>query len=160
EVVGDYSRQAVLAAMAAVAPGLDVLLQGYLGVRMVRELCQVYEVPFQEISASELLKKTDQQALRSLPMLLAIGGNLLKAFPGVGTVAGGAMHAVAYGLIFDTLGRAVIKTLENRGDLLTHPAMRYFEKELSENLDARMGRLIKVLLEAGAEKLMTGKGKG
>ncbi|MBF0611497.1 MAG: DUF697 domain-containing protein [Magnetococcales bacterium] len=160
EVVGDYSRQAVLAAMAAVAPGLDVLLQGYLGVRMVRELCQVYEVPFQEISASELLKKTDQQALRSLPMLLAIGGNLLKAFPGVGTMAGGALHAVAYGLIFDTLGRAVIKTLENRGDLLTHPAMRYFEEELSENLDARMGRLIKVLLEAGAEKLMTGKGKG
>lgn len=153
-LVGDFSRQAVAAAMAAVAPGMDLLLQGYLGLRMVRELCQLYQVPFQEIHATELLQQTDKKAMRSLPLLLAVAGNLLKAFPGAGTVAGGALHAVAYGLIFDTLGRAVMRTLESRGTLATHPALNYFDEELAEELESRMGRLVRTLLEAGTERLL------
>ena len=39
-----------------------------------------------------------ERAGKALPLSLAVAGNGLKAFPGVGTVAGGIAHAVAYGL--------------------------------------------------------------
>ena len=49
---------------------------------------------------------------KALPLSLAVAGNGLKAFPGVGTVAGGLVHAVAYGLIFDALGRSLVHDAE------------------------------------------------
>ena len=44
-------------------------------------------------------------------LTLAIAGNAFKAFPGVGTISGGVIHAVAYGMIFDSLGRAAAETM-------------------------------------------------
>ena len=50
-------------------------------------------------------------------MVLAIAGNALKAFPGLGTLGGGVLHAFAYALIFDSLGRALAASLAERRSL-------------------------------------------
>ena len=74
---------------------------------------------------------------KSVPLILAVAGNGMKAFPGIGTVTGGLTHAVAYGLIFDALGRAVSKTLQQRGQLKPAPAAITFKEMLSEDLESR-----------------------
>ena len=74
---------------------------------------------------------------KSVPLLLAVAGNGLKAFPGIGTVAGGLVHAVAYGLIFDALGHSVVQTLEQRGSLKAASAASTFQAMLNGNLEAR-----------------------
>jgi hypothetical protein len=77
---------------------------------------------------------------------LAITGNALKAFPGVGTLTGGLIHAVAYGMIFDSLGRAAAETLASRGELRPYPAAKTFEEMLNDNLEAGAGRFAKLTL--------------
>ena len=56
------------------------------------------------------------------------------------------MHAVAYGLIFDSLGRAVIETLETRGELNPAPAALMFEDKLGEDLEKRARFFAKLAL--------------
>jgi len=146
-LVTEYSRKAVIGAMAAVAPGTDVLIQGYLGIQLVNKLCQVYEVPAREIDVKTFLDLAGGRVRKALPLFLAIAGNGLKAFPGIGTLTGGLLHAVAYGLIFDSLGRAVTQTLASRGALRTGPALRAFEETLSGDLEARTRRLAKLALD-------------
>jgi hypothetical protein len=77
---------------------------------------------------------------------LAITGNALKAFPGFGTLTGGLIHAVAYGMIFDSLGRAAAETLASRGELRPYPAARAFEEMLNDNLEAGAVRFAKLAL--------------
>ena len=137
DIVQSYSRKAVFGALAAVSPGTDVLIQGYLGFNLIKELCALYEVPAREMDMQRFLDLAGHQIKRNFNLLLALVGNVFKAFPGMGTVVGGMMHAVVYGLIFQSLGKAVARSLESRGDLVSGPALRMFEDHLSENLEAR-----------------------
>jgi len=143
--VQGYSRKAVFGALAAVSPGTDVLIQGYLGFNLMKELCALYEVPAREVDMQRFLDLAGNQLKRSLNLLLALVGNVFKAFPGMGTVVGGMMHAVVYGLIFESLGKAVARSLESRGDLASGPALRMFEDNLSEDLEARAKRLAQLV---------------
>jgi len=151
ELVTQYSRKAVLGALAAVAPGTDLLIQGYLGINLLRELCGLYEVPVREIDLQRLLEQSGRHVAKTLPIMLAVAGNGLKAFPGLGTVAGGMLHAVAYGLIFDSLGKAVTYTLETRGELQAAPAVLLFEEKLGEDLEARVKQFAKLALSRPKE---------
>ncbi|HAS86780.1 MAG TPA: GTP-binding protein HSR1 [Candidatus Competibacteraceae bacterium] len=144
-IVQSYSRKAVFGALAAVSPGTDVLIQGYLGFNLMKELCALYEVPAREVDMQRFLDLAGNQLKRSLNLLLALVGNVFKAFPGMGTVVGGMMHAVVYGLIFESLGKAVARSLESRGDLASGPALRMFEDNLSEDLEARAKRLAQMV---------------
>ena len=144
-IVQSYSRKAVFGALAAVSPGTDVLIQGYLGFNLMKELCALYEVPAREVDMQRFLDLAGNQLKRSLNLLLALVGNVFKAFPGMGTVVGGMMHAVVYGLIFESLGKAVARSLESRGDLASGPALRMFEDNLSEDLEARAKRLAQLV---------------
>jgi GTP-binding protein EngB required for normal cell division len=146
QLVSRYSKRAVIGALAAVTPGTDVLVQGYLGLSMTRELCALYDVPAKDVDTKMLLDLVQKHVGKKLTLLLAIAGNGLKAFPGLGTLAGGLIHAVAYGMIFDTLGRAVARTLDTRGEL--HPAVAAveFKEGLSENLEASARRFAKIAL--------------
>jgi len=144
-IVQGYSRKAVFGALAAVSPGTDILIQGYLGFNLIKELCALYEVPAREVDMQRFLDLAGGQIRRSLNLLLALVGNIFKAFPGVGTVVGGMMHAVVYGLIFESLGKAVARSLESRGDLVSGPALRMFEDNLSEDLEARAKRLAQLV---------------
>lgn len=152
ELVKSYTRKAVIGALAAVTPGTDVLIQGFLGTSLVRELCALYNAPARGLDIQQFLDLSQSKAGKAFPILLAVAGNGFKAFPGIGTVAGGLMHAVAYGLIFDALGASLIDTLEVRGELKPAPAAARFEENLHEDLSGRARALVKVALAANEKR--------
>jgi small GTP-binding protein len=146
ELVSKYSRRAVVGAMAAVAPGSDLVIQGVLATRLVQELCHLYDVSVKEVQIESFIKLAGGKLRNMSAITMAIAGNAMKAFPGVGTLSGGLLHAVAYGLIFDSLGRAAAQTLASRGELRPYPAAEAFEDLLRENLESGAGRFAKLAI--------------
>ena len=157
ELVKTYTRRAVAGGLAAISPGTDILIQGYLGTRMVKSLCELYEVPVRDIELQKLLDLTQSQVRTALPLILAVAGNAAKAFPGIGTLAGGLMHAVAYGLIFDALGRAVTRTLETRGELRPAPASLMFRDNLVNDVESQTRKLLRLAFDVRKEQGQKGK---
>jgi len=146
ELVETYSKRAVIGALAAVAPGSDIIIQGLLATRLVQALCKVYDVNVKDVEIESFLRLAGGKVKKMTAITLAITGNALKAFPGVGTLTGGLIHAVAYGMIFDSLGRAAAETLASRGDLRPYPAAKAFEEILNDNLEAGPVRFAKLAL--------------
>ena len=103
-----HSKRAMVGAMASIAPGSDIIIQGAIGSQMLKELCHIYQVPIKQLQIDDILRAAGSKLKTSTSMVLAVSGNALKSFPGLGTVTGGLLHAVAYGLIFNALGRAVM----------------------------------------------------
>ena len=124
----------------------EALVDRYLP--MVRALCAIYGVSAKDVEVSRLLDLSQGYVGRTLPILLAVAGNALKAFPGVGTIAGGATHAVAYGLIFDALGRGLSGALAEGGELRPAVAAQKFRENLGEDLRARTIRMARLAVEA------------
>ena len=147
-IIKSSTRKAVLGALASVSPGSDLVIQGVLGTQMVKQLCALYNVPVRQLDIDKLLDFSSGQLKKSTPLLLAVAGNGMKAFPGIGTVTGGLTHAVAYGLIFDALGHAINKTLVQRGKLQAAPAALTFKEMLSENLETRAKIFAKLVLDS------------
>ena len=147
QIIRNSTRKAVVGALAAVSPGTDVLIQGYIGTTMTQELCRVYDVAPRDLDVDEFLNLSQSRVGRALPLSLAVAGNGLKAFPGIGTVAGGLVHAVAYGLIFDALGRSLVQTLSTHGRLVPEEAAREFEEGISEHIEAGVRRVARMALE-------------
>jgi len=146
-----YSKKAMVGAMAAITPGSDLVIQGYLGVSLVRELAGLYEVPVRRMDTDKLLELVQKRVARSTTIMLAVAGNALKAFPGLGTLAGGITHAAAYGMILEALGKAVALSLESRGTLRPAQAAQVFEESLSEDLEARARRFARLALDIRKE---------
>ena len=147
QVIRSSTRKAIVGALAAVSPGTDVLIQGYIGTTMTQELCKLYGVVPRDLDVEEFLSLSQSRVGRALPLSLAVAGNGLKAFPGIGTVAGGLVHAVAYGLIFDALGRSLVMTLSKHGELMPEKAAEEFEEGINEHLQAGVRRVAKMALE-------------
>jgi GTP-binding protein EngB required for normal cell division/uncharacterized protein (DUF697 family) len=146
QVIRSSTRKAIIGAMAAISPGTDILIQGYIGTTMTQELCKLYGAAPRDLDIEEFLSLSQSRVGRALPLSLAVAGNGLKAFPGLGTVAGGLVHAVAYGLIFDALGRSLVLTLSRHGELLPEVAAKEFEEGISEHLEAGVRRVAKMAL--------------
>ncbi len=136
ELVNKYSRRAVIGALAAVAPGSDLVIQGVLATQLMRELSKLYEIPVKEMEIESFLQLASGKVRNMTAITLAIAGNALKAFPGLGTISGGVIHAVAYGMIFDSLGKAAAETMANRGALRPYPAAEAFEDLLHDHLES------------------------
>jgi GTP-binding protein EngB required for normal cell division/uncharacterized protein (DUF697 family) len=152
ELVQTYSKRAVVGALAAVAPGSDIIIQGLLATRLIQALCKLYGVSVKDVEIESFLRLAGGKVKKMTAITLAITGNALKAFPGIGTLTGGMIHAVAYGMIFESLGRAAAETLASRGDLRPYPAAKAFEEMLNENLEAGAVRFAKLALaEKGKE---------
>ena len=147
QIIRSATRKAVIGAMAAVSPGTDILVQGYIGTTMTQELCRIYGAAPRDLDVEEFLSMGQSRVGRALPLSLAVAGNGLKAFPGLGTVAGGLAHAVAYGLIFDALGRSLVLTLTRHGELDPDTAAKAFEEGISEHLEAGVRRIAKMALD-------------
>ena len=147
-MVKSYARKAMLGGVAAVGPGTDVLIQGYLGMDMLKHLTKLYDVPTRDIDLQTLVEAASSKVKTHLTVILALAGNVCKAFPGVGTVIGGASHAVAYGLIFESLGRATLQALEHssQGALNTQNIMQNFEEQLHHDLETRAQSLVRLAL--------------
>ena len=151
QIIRNSTRKAVLGALAAVSPGTDIIIQGYIGTAMTQELCKLYGAAPRDLDIEEFLNLSQSRVGRALPLTLAVAGNGLKAFPGVGTVAGGVVHAVAYGLIFDALGRSLVLTLTRHGDLVPEEAAKVFEEGISEHLEAGVRHVARLALEEKAD---------
>ena len=147
QVIRSSTRKAVIGAMAAVSPGTDILVQGYIGTTMTQELCKIYGAAPRDLDVEEFLSMGQSRVGRALPLSMAVAGNGLKAFPGIGTVIGGLAHAVAYGLIFDALGRSLVLTLTQHGELIPEAAAKEFEEGISEHLEAGVRRIAKMALD-------------
>ena len=147
QVIRNSTRKAVVGALAAVSPGTDIIIQGYIGTSMTRELCKLFDAAPRDLDIEEFLNLSQSRAGRALPLSLAVAGNGLKAFPGIGTVAGGLVHAVAYGLIFDALGRSLVITLEKHGELDPGTAAKEFEEGISEHIEAGVRQVARMALD-------------
>ncbi|MDJ0759270.1 MAG: 50S ribosome-binding GTPase [Woeseiaceae bacterium] len=147
QIIRNSTRKAIIGALAAVSPGTDVLIQGFIGTTMTRELCKLYGAAPRDLDIEEFLNLSQSRVGKALPLSLAVAGNGLKAFPGIGTVAGGFVHAVAYGLIFDALGRSLVITLSKHGELLPDVAVDEFEESISEHIETGVKRVAKMAIE-------------
>jgi uncharacterized protein len=147
-LVRNHTRSAVVGAMAAISPGTDILIQGALGISLVKSLCSLYEVPVSQLEIDRLLKLGQSRLNRHLALIMAVLGNAMKAFPGIGTLAGGTLHAVTYGMIFDALGRSLNETLSSRGELATLPTINRFTENLGDQLEKRTGDILRLVMEA------------
>ena len=152
QVIRNATRKAVIGSLAAVSPGTDVLIQGYIGTAMTQELCKQFGAAPRDLDIEEFLDLSQSRVGKALPLSLAVAGNGLKAFPGIGTVAGGLVHAVAYGLIFDALGRSLVLTLNQHGELLPEVAAKEFEEGISEHIEAGVLRIAKMAVEEKPHK--------
>jgi hypothetical protein len=122
---------------------------------MVQDLCKLYDSPISQLDLDQFLNFSQGRLRKSIPLLLAVAGNGLKAFPGIGTVAGGLAHAVAYGLIFDALGACVAQTLEQRGTLKPATAAATFQEMLSGNLEERTKAIARLVIDQYRDKSNT-----
>ena len=147
QIIRNATRKAVVGSLAAVSPGTDIIIQGYVGTVMTQELCKLHGAAPRDLDIEEFLNLSQSRVGRALPLTLAVAGNGLKAFPGIGTVAGGLVHAVAYGLIFDALGRSLVLTLTKHGELVPEVAAQEFEESISEHLEAGVRRIARLALE-------------
>ncbi len=147
-VVARYTRRAVVGAMAAVAPGTDLLIQGALGTALIRELARIHDVPVRELDVDGLLARLGSSVRNASAIVLAIAGNALKAFPGLGTLGGGVLHAIAYGLVFDSVGRSVALTLAEHARLDQATAETHVRRLLAEPAGERIERVARLALES------------
>jgi len=147
QIIRSATRKAIVGSLAAISPGTDILIQGYIGTAMTQDLCRLYGAAPRDLDVEEFLSLSQSRVGRALPLTLAVAGNGLKAFPGLGTVAGGLVHAVAYGLIFDALGRSLVQTLSRHGALVPEEAAKEFEEGISEHVEAGVRRIARMALE-------------
>jgi GTPase SAR1 family protein len=148
EAIAKYTRRAIVGAMAAVAPGSDILIQGALGTGLVRELARIHGVAIRDLDVEALLSRIGLTVRNTTAIVLAIAGNALKAFPGLGTLGGGVLHAIAYGLVFDSLGNALAATLAERSRLDAADVETRLRALLAEPARARVERVARLALEA------------
>jgi GTP-binding protein EngB required for normal cell division/uncharacterized protein (DUF697 family) len=152
QIIRSSTRKAVIGALAAVSPGTDIVIQGYIGTTMTRALCKLYGTTPRDLDVEEFLTLSQSRVGRALPLTLAVAGNGLKAFPGAGTVAGGLVHAVAYGLIFDALGRSLVQSLRKHGELRPKAAASEFEEDLGEHLESGVRQVARMALAVDGER--------
>ena len=152
QIIRSSTRKAVVGALAAVSPGTDIIIQGYIGTAMTREMCSLFGAAPRDLDIEEFLTLSQSRAGKALPLSLAVAGNALKAFPGIGTVAGGLVHAVAYGLIFDALGRSLVMTLKAHGQLDPATAAKAFEDGISEHIEAGVRQVARMALDQDQDR--------
>jgi len=147
KAIEKYTRRAVIGALAAVAPGTDLVIQGALATALTRELCQIHGLRPRDVDVDDLLSRAGGLMRTGSSITLAVVGNALKAFPGFGTLGGGLVHAVAYGLIFDSLGHALADTLANTQSLDREATLSAFQERIKTPSTERLLALAKLVLE-------------
>jgi uncharacterized protein len=148
EIVRRYTRRALVAALATVAPGTDLLIQGGLAAAMLNELAKLHGRRLRELDTDRFISAASGRVRSHTAVLLAIAGNALKAFPGLGTLGGGLVHALAYGLLFDALGRAAAQALAEGEALDREATLQAFENALAKPRAEALQRLARTAIEA------------
>jgi len=151
-IVRQYARRAVVGALAAVAPGSDLVIQGVLATGLTRALAELYGVKVSEVQIEDFVQQAKLTLRTGSSIVLAVAGNALKAFPGLGTLGGGVLHAFAYALIFDSMGRALAASLAERHTLDQHDAGERLKELLADAGGTRLRQLAALTMEAVRER--------
>ncbi|WP_266170000.1 GTPase [Dyella subtropica] len=151
-IVRKYARRAVVGALAAVAPGSDLVIQGALATALTRELAELYGVRVSELQVEDFVRQAKLTLRTGSSIVLAIAGNALKAFPGLGTLGGGVLHAFAYALIFDSMGRALAASLAERKALDQDDAGARLKALLADAGSTRVRQLATLTMDALRER--------
>ena len=151
-IVRKYARRAVVGALAAIAPGSDLVIQGALAAALTRELAALYEVRVSDVQVEDFVQQARLTLRTGSSIVLAVAGNALKAFPGLGTLGGGVLHAFAYALIFDSMGRALAGSLAERKTLDQQDAGERLRGLLADTRGERLRGLAALTMEAWRER--------
>ena len=152
KIVRKYTRRAIVGALAAIAPGSDLVIQGALAAALTRELATLYDIRVTEVQIEDFLQQARLSLRTGSSIVLAIAGNALKAFPGLGTLGGGVLHAFAYALIFDSMGRALAASLAERKTLDQEDAGERLKALLTEASAGRIRQLATLTADAWRER--------
>jgi GTP-binding protein EngB required for normal cell division len=140
-IVRRYAIRAIVGAMAAVAPGSDLLIQGVLAGGLTRALAALYRVPVSDLQVDDFIRQARLTLRSGTSVVLAVAGNALKAFPGLGTLGGGLLHAFAYALIFDSMGKALAASLAERHSFDQADAAARLKRWLADDNSHRLREL-------------------
>ena len=151
-IIATHTRAAVVGALVALSPGSDLVIQGAIGTRLVRALCRLHDVRVRDVDVEAVLRDAGGTSRKSSALALAVAGNALKAFPGMGTVTGGLVHAVAYGLIFDAFGHALADALRRSGALSPETVAEGLAERLDDDLSAAARRIASLALRRTPER--------
>ncbi|MFC5437269.1 GTPase [Rhodanobacter umsongensis] len=151
-IVHKYARRAIVGALAAVAPGSDLVIQGVLATGLTRALAELYGVKVSEVQVEDFVQQARLTLRTGSSIVLAVAGNALKAFPGLGTLGGGVLHAFAYALIFDSMGRALAASLAERQSLDQEDAGARLKELLADAGGTRLRQLAALTKEAVRER--------
>jgi GTP-binding protein EngB required for normal cell division len=151
-IVRKYARRAIVGALAAVAPGSDLVIQGVLATGLTRALAELYGVKVSEVQIEDFVQQAKLTLRTGSSIVLAVAGNALKAFPGLGTLGGGVLHAFAYALIFDSMGRALAASLAERHSLDQNDAGSRLKEMLADAGGTRLRQLATLTMEAVRER--------
>lgn len=151
-IVRKYARRAIVGAMAAVAPGSDLVIQGVLATGLTRALAELYGIKVSDVQIEDFVRQAKLTLRTGSSIVLAVAGNAMKAFPGLGTLGGGVLHAFAYALIFDSMGRALAASLAERHTLDQDDAGARLKELLADAGSGRMRRLATLTMEAVRER--------
>ena len=151
-IVRKYARRAIVGALAAVAPGSDLVIQGVLATGLTRALAELYAVKVSDVQIEDFVQQARLTLRTGSSIVLAVAGNALKAFPGLGTLGGGVLHAFAYALIFDSMGRALAASLAERQSLDRDDAGARLKALLTDAGGTRLRQLATLTMEAVRER--------
>jgi len=151
-IVRKYARRAIVGAMAAVAPGSDLVIQGVLATGLTRALAELYGVKVSEVQVEDFVQQAKLTLRSGSSIVLAVAGNAMKAFPGLGTLGGGVLHAFAYALIFDSMGRALAASLAERHTLDQHDAGERLKEMLNDAGNGRLHQLATLTIDTMRER--------
>ena len=151
-IVRKYARRAIVGALAAVAPGSDLVIQGVLATGLTRALAELYGVKVSDVQIEDFVQQAKLTLRTGSSIVLAVAGNALKAFPGLGTLGGGVLHAFAYALIFDSMGRALAASLAERHTLDQDDAGARLKELLTDAGGTRLRQLATLTMEAVRER--------
>jgi hypothetical protein len=151
-IVRKYARRAIVGAMAAVAPGSDLVIQGVLATGLTRALAELYGVKVSDVQIDDFVQQARLTLRTGSSIVLAVAGNALKAFPGLGTLGGGVLHAFAYALIFDSMGRALAASLAERQALDQDDAGARLKELLADAGSSRLRQLATLTIDAVSER--------
>ena len=151
-IVRKYARRAIVGAMAAVAPGSDLVIQGVLATGLTRALAELYGVKVSDVQIDDFVQQARLTLRTGSSIVLAVAGNALKAFPGLGTLGGGVLHAFAYALIFDSMGRALAASLAERQALDQDDAGARLKELLADAGSSRLRQLATLTIDAVRER--------
>ena len=107
-----------VAAVPVLPPGVDLAALGGVQVLMIKQLSDLYRVPFKE-NVARKVGAALVGTLSSRVLAAGVVGSMLKVLPGFGAVIGGllALPAVS-GAVTYALGKVFVKHFEEGGTLL------------------------------------------